>query len=297
MTSLEYLSKYLNKDGAKPKKRKREVTRVVEDDLSGWDVAPVGQGLEDAPQVVEQTSSRRSAGFRPAYQVTEPAAEASQDTAQEPVAAESIVKLSNGARAGLQTKEDIARDRAAHSATQMLDQYDAGSPTAYTKGETVYRDGTGRRVDTMLAKQEKIREQKRQKERDRKELEMNRGLVQQQEKAERQAELEKVRSEGFSRYAGHSEAEMSMKEKQRWNDPASGFLTNKKDSTGQSNTKHESNRPLYTGGYAPNRFGIRPGYRWDGVDRGNGTEAKRFKEMANNKHRRNEYDNWAREDM
>lgn len=290
--SLEYLSKYLNKDGDKSKKRKRGTTRVVEDDLTGWESTALNQSFEDPPQVPGHTNStRRSAGFRPAYLSPAPTADIEPDT-QDNKDASTI--MSNGTKAGLQTKEQVARAMKARREAEMKEASLLAPEAARKQQETVYRDATGRRIDITLAKQEKARELKRQEERVKKEKEMAQGLVQQQEKALRQAELEKVKSEGFSRYARDAEAERSMKEKRLWNDPAAAFLTNKSVPSGQTNSR---TGPVYAGGFAPNRFGIRPGHRWDGVDRSNGYEAKRFKELANMQQRRNEYDDWAKEDM
>lgn len=298
--SLEYLSKYLKKDKPHAKKRKRGNTgHIVDDNLTGW-TDEIVHDLQDNPTIVEHQMSR-SAGFRPAYTETSPENSASLRAANSPLptsdqntTVQEGPRLSSGVRAGLQTKQQVAADLDARKAAQLREFSESKKASHDRELETVYRDATGRRIDITLAKQEKAREIKRKEELKEKERLLSQGLVQQQQKEQRRSDLDRVRTEGFSRYAGHAETETALKQKDRWNDPAAGFLTTKE---GPSSSGTFSSRPSYKGGFAPNRFSIKPGYRWDGVDRGNGFEARRFNEIAKQNARRATYDTWAREDM
>lgn len=96
------------------------------------------------------------------------------------------------------------------------------------------------------------------------------GEVQKAERARRRERLEEERYAPLARYADDDRLNEELRRVDRWNDPAATFLTSKRE--GRSVT----GKPLYKGAFMPNRYGIRPGYRWDGVDRGNGFEKEWF---------------------
>ncbi|KAL9033326.1 MAG: hypothetical protein Q9180_006005 [Flavoplaca navasiana] len=102
------------------------------------------------------------------------------------------------------------------------------------------------------------------------EVEAQKGDVQRAERERKKEALKDAKYMPVARYVDDREMNEEMKERERWNDPAAQFLAKKK--AGRSVT----GKPLYTGAFTPNRYGIRPGHRWDGVDRGNGFEKEYF---------------------
>ncbi|KAJ7668523.1 Pre-mRNA-splicing factor of RES complex-domain-containing protein [Mycena polygramma] len=156
--------------------------------------------------------------------------------------------------------------------------------------ETVYRDATGKKINTRAARAEAARLKREREEKEAQKMEWGKGLVQRDEAEKRKQELEKQRGTKFARYADDADLNEEMKSKELWNDPAAQFLTKKRT---KGPRKPEYNGPPPP----PNRFGIRPGYRWDGVDRGNGFGKKLFQSINQKKRTGLESYQWSAEDM
>jgi pre-mRNA-splicing factor CWC26 len=197
------------------------------------------------------------------------AAEA-EDEAPEMVDTEGVLRMESGAKAGLQTAAEVAaainkkQDEEKQKAEQVLKEMGGAAQ------ETIYRDASGRIINVAMKRAEA---RKKAEDEDRKKLEKEkaaRGDVQNAEAAKRKQQLQDAKTMTIARYADDEELNDELKERGHWNDPASGFLRKKK--AGRSIT----GKPLYQGAFQPNRYGIRPGHRWDGVDRGNGFESQWF---------------------
>ncbi|KAL0944600.1 uncharacterized protein CTRU02_202487 [Colletotrichum truncatum] len=186
-----------------------------------------------------------------------------------------VVKMSDGTHAGLQSAASVA---AQLKRRQQAEEAEFAKMRKHGKEqETVYRDATGRRVDVSMKRAEARRLAAEAEEKERQAKLAPKGDVQIEEARKRREALEDAKLMKFARTADDEEMNQELKEKDRWNDPMAQFMTEKTGAGAKG--KKGKRRPIYTGAAPPNRYGIRPGYRWDGVDRGNGFEGERFKAL------------------
>ena len=313
--------KYLTADppaDKKSKKRKRKAKEtpglvIADDDVSGWNAAVVDDNDDDLPVVLGDSSlidavkrkkaAARSKGPWRTFGVAAPtnAQQLAADGAKEKEAADAILasaaadraaaeeadegvpqvvdpenelRMASGARAGLQTGAEVAAAVAEKQAEERRQAAEAArdQPNA---NETIFRDASGRIINVQMKRAEQRRKAEEQEQLERDRARAARGDVQRAQADERARALRDAKLMPVARYASDEAFNDELKAQTRWNDPAARLLKSKE--AAQSVT----GKPLYQGGAAPNRYGIRPGHRWDGVDRGNGFESKWFKARNN----------------
>lgn len=308
----DYLAKnYLTADSKekKSKKRKRKENAgltIADDDSTGWERANANKDNEDRPTIVagRTTEFRKSKvnNFVSLGDAVE-TPDAEQDAADKILASaaaerdaqraaddeapqvvvddadegtEAGKKMQSGANAGLQTAAQVAeaverkRARELRKAREAERERVAAEGGGAGGGETIYRDATGRIINVAMKRAEARKQAEDEERKKREEAEAAKGDVQRAAKMKRREDLEDAKFMTVARYADDKELNDEMKERDRWNDPAAGFVEKK------SKGKSVTGRPLYQGPAAPNRYGIRPGWRWDGVDRSSGFEKQWF---------------------
>ncbi|KAI0842242.1 Pre-mRNA-splicing factor of RES complex-domain-containing protein [Hypoxylon sp. FL0890] len=203
------------------------------------------------------------------------------------------VLMSDGTHAGLQSAATVSAQLEARRRAERA-EYER-SHRSQKEAETIYRDATGRRVDVSMKRAELRREAQEAAAKEAAKKEALKGEVQMEAARRRREELEDAKVMTVARHADDVDMNREMKEQVRWGDTMAQFIEPRGGGGGGvavggggtegGKKKKLKGRPIYQGAWTPNRYGIRPGYRWDGVDRGNGFEAERFK--AINRRERN----------
>ena len=183
---------------------------------------------------------------------------------------DAAMRMESGAHAGLQTAEQVTAQLMRKEAEERRKFLKEGDEHSGKGKETIYRDASGRTINVQMMRAEARKKAEEEAAKVAAELEAQKGDVQRAVQKKHKEQLSEAKFLPVARYADDVELNEDLKERQRWNDPAAGFLEKKQG--GQS----VSGKPLYKGPAAPNRYGIRPGYKWDGVDRGTGFENEYF---------------------
>lgn len=182
--------------------------------------------------------------------------------------------MASGAMAGLQTADQVTAALKRKEKAEKKAMQDAGLDPTGKAQETIYRDASGRVINVAMKRAEmraKAEEEERKKE---EELENRKGDVQRREKEARRQALQDAMVMGVARHADDEKMNAELRERERWNDPMAQLIASKKATSKSKSGKISAKS--YQGAFEPNRYGIRPGWRWDGVDRGNGFERKWF---------------------
>jgi pre-mRNA-splicing factor CWC26 len=161
---------------------------------------------------------------------------------------------------------------------QMMEDI-ANAPGGAKQEDTVYRDKRGRKLDMLneMMRQQAIREGK-QVAAAAEQYEWGQGSVQKEAEKLHAQELANIAAEPFARLKDDKKIDAHFREQIHADDPMAEYMMKKINEKKTKVAKElglKPPKPEYKGpSPPPNRFNIKPGYRWDGRDRGNGFEVK-----------------------
>jgi pre-mRNA-splicing factor CWC26 len=211
-------------------------------------------------------------------------------------------KMSSGLRAGLVSGQKL-REEAAQVRAERKAKLEAMPDSETGKNaDTVYRSKTGQKIgrEEWVEQQQKKRK-KKMSEYPEQELAWGGGLKQQSNKEQQMAEDSRVAAQPFARFEPDAGALDGMHEKQAWHDPMSKYEADEDDlgegksaSAAAAVSTQVAKKPKCPHPPWPNRFGILPGYRWDGAVRGNGYEKRWLQNKNDRAFNKQEQYKWER---
>ncbi|MED6145973.1 hypothetical protein PIB30_030192 [Stylosanthes scabra] len=221
--------------------------------------------------------------------------------------AASVSERKTGLISGKDIREEIDKKK-----KDDLMRFKMMDPSISGRGaEPVYRDKVkGVRIskEEYLKSKQKVVEKPKEKE-----IEWGKGLAQKREAEAKLKELEVEKDKPFARTRDDPELDNMLKDRLRWGDPMAHLVKKKYPEPvlpdlGEGEKMKESgfvvpqdipNHSWLKRGLeaAPNRYGIRPGRHWDGVDRSNGFEKEMFKRANERQARDREAYLWSVSDM
>lgn len=210
------------------------------------------------------------------------------------------MKTLDGKKAGLQNATDLQAEVAERR--RQEDNLFNNMPSDLTGRDAEVRvrntGRLGRKGQAAREEDPKARKKREAFEQQEKELydRWGKGLKQIEDYRQQKADEAYEGSKPLARYADDKDLDKLLREKEHPDDPMLAYMRRRrKEREGDKLTKESI--PVYEGAYPENRFGIRPGYRWDGVDRSNSYESKWFAAQNEKKARQEEAYKYSVEDM
>ncbi|KAL7389310.1 hypothetical protein ABVT39_001584 [Epinephelus coioides] len=199
-------------------------------------------------------------------------------------------RMLSGGKAGLVSADVLRKEQADN---RRREKNNKPLEDESRNAETVFRDKSGKRRDLDTEREEKKRKAGEKAAKDEKYAQWGRGLAQGQMHQQKLEDAVLEAQKPLARHRDDEDLDRMLREQEREGDPMAAMLRRKKD----RNTKTQD-KPRYKGpAPPPNRFNILPGYRWDGVDRSNGFEKKRYSRIADKKAGQEAAYKWSVEDM
>ncbi|CAN1323107.1 BUD13 homolog [Linum perenne] len=207
---------------------------------------------------------------------------------------------------GLVSGRDMSKEILRKKKDDML-RFEEMAPDVSGKGaEPVYRE--------RISKEEYLKSKERKEEKPKeKKIEWGKGLAQKREVEAKLLELEVEKEKPFARTRDDPELDKMLKDRLRWGDPMAHLV--KKRGSDQVLSDLGDDEKMKESGFiipqempshswikrglpaAPNRYGIKPGRHWDGVDRSNGYEKQFFKRVNEKQATEREAYLWSVSDM
>ncbi|KOC67324.1 BUD13 like protein [Habropoda laboriosa] len=202
-------------------------------------------------------------------------------------------KTLDGKTAGLQNAKALREETEAYKKREAEHFSKLSKDVTGVGQATIVRNTkTGKRRNLEQEAAEDREKQKRQAEMDEKYAKWGRGLKQVEDREERLKDDLYEMSKPLARYADDVDLDKRLREQDREGDPMLEYIKQK-----QIKQMVYLDKPAYEGSFMPNRFGVKPGHRWDGVDRSNGYEKRWFEAQNVKVARQEEAYKWSTSDM